>query len=337
MRSKSWFMFLVTVAVLFFTPVLSAECPGPLLEKAKLVFGEPLNAEHCVFALSHTNAVWLVVDAKGELVEVVVGPKSHYKSEFPDVKSPASQEFLSDEEYEEALRRISEVKSIGAMQKRHASALWSFLGAFSTDFFENAAVDRIVGDVPADLQNEAQHVKRFDLHFFGDISGSPKEVLTDKNKAVVCLGDQWYYFPAGNNKPIRLGKWQTLHVAGPSMLTTSCTRTAPLYDADGFTIEEYVSELIEMDSPYSVRELAGRVHIGGEPLKDVDVEVKREGSQKVLRTKTDEEGNFRFAAAREGRYKFKVTKRLFKALTGTVVIDHRAAKGNLSFELPVST
>lgn len=121
------------------------------------------------------------------------------------------------------------------------------------------------------------------------------------------------------------------------MLTTSCTRTVPLYDADGFTIEEYVSELIIMDRPYSVRELVGRVHIGGESLKDVDVEVKLEGSQKVLRTKTDEDGNFRFAGAREGRYKFKVTKRLFKALTGIIVVDRHAAKGNLSFELPVST
>jgi len=174
MRSRSGFVLLLSVINLSFTFVLSAECPRKLIDKAKQTFGDPLNVEHCVFALSHMNAVWLIADPKGELVEVVVGPKSQYKSEFPDAETPANPEFLSEEEYKDALRRISEVKSIGAMTKRHERGLWSFLGAFSTDYFENAAVDRVIGDTPTDLQNEVQYVRRFDLHFFEFVSGAPK-------------------------------------------------------------------------------------------------------------------------------------------------------------------
>jgi len=306
--------------------VFAVDRSDPIIDKAKSVFGDPLNAEHRVFSLNNDYAIWLISQSSGNLSEVVVGPKSYDHSEFPNTKTPPSPEFLSDEEYEDALRRISEIKNIGVLKKAHGPAVWSRSGAFSTDHFENASVDRIVGDAPAELQNEPQHVRRFNLYFFTDVAGAPKEVSAVLDNPMVCLGNEWYYLQLGDPKQIPLGKWQTLSAAGPNMYSTVCTRTTPLYDADGFTIEEFVNETIVTNSPYSVRALIGRVHAGGSPLEEVHVEVKREGSHEVLRTKTNDEGAFRFPGVPEGKYKFKVTKRASKALTGTIIVDRHAAK-----------
>ena len=102
-------------------------------------------------------------------------------------------------------------------------------------------------------------------------------------------------------------------------------------------MEYPANELIVVDQPYKVQALAGRVYLGDGPLKDVNVEVEREGSRKVSRTKTGEGGAFNFSDAPEGKDKFKVAKNGFKALMGMIIVDRHAAEGSLSFELPVGT
>lgn len=333
---KSRFGVVTACVVLLTSVAFPVDRSGLIIEKAKRAFGDPLNAEHHVFPLNDTYVVWLILDNEGNLFEVVVGPKSYYKTEFPGAKTPSRPEFLSEAEYEDTLRRISGLKHIGALKKRHGTAIWSALGAFSTDCFEEAFVDRIVGDAPADLQDGVQSVRRFDLYFFEDIAGSPKQVRTEPN-SMVCLGNAWYYLPPEDVKRIHLGKWQTLHVAGPNLYVNGCTRTTTLYDADGFTIEEPANEMIVVDEPYTVQELVGQVHLGESPLEGVNVEVRRQGSKKVLRTKTTGAGAFRFPGVPEGRYKFKVTKDGFKSLSGTILVNRHAGKGSLSFELPVGT
>jgi hypothetical protein len=109
-----------------------------------------------------------------------------------------------------------------------------------------------------------------------------------------------------------------------------------LHDSDGFTIEEPQNETIELSEAFRVRGLEGRVAIGDQLLAGVDVEVRR-GSENVLRTKTDAEGNFTIPDATEGEYKFKVTKDGFKALSGTIFVDHNALAKPINFEMHVGT
>jgi hypothetical protein len=67
-------------------------------------------------------------------------------------------------------------------------------------------------------------------------------------------------------------------------------------------------------------------------------EFLRIGTRRVLRTRTDSSGNFSVPQVLDGKYKFKVTKDGFKALSGTIIVDKRAhAVEKMSFELPVGT
>ena len=67
------------------------------------------------------------------------------------------------------------------------------------------------------------------------------------------------------------------------------------------------------------------------------MEVRAAGSQSVLRTKTDAEGNFRILAATEGEYKFKVTKDGFKALSGKILVNRTSPPRLLAFILTLGT
>jgi len=111
-----------------------------------------------------------------------------------------------------------------------------------------------------------------------------------------------------------------------------------VYDADGFTIEQPQNETIVVQDIH-VRKLAGRIHVsyGDTGLDDANVEIRLESSGQVLRTKTGANGAFSFSNIPEGRYKFKVTKNGFKALSGFVVVSRKALKAALSLELPAGT
>jgi hypothetical protein len=71
-------------------------------------------------------------------------------------------------------------------------------------------------------------------------------------------------------------------------------------------------------------------------LAGVDVEVRR-GSEKVLGSRTDAEGNFTIPDAAEGEYKFKATKDGFKALSGTIFVDNTAPAETINFEMQLGT
>jgi hypothetical protein len=118
-----------------------------------------------------------------------------------------------------------------------------------------------------------------------------------------------------------------------------CVRTTPVYDADGFTIEQPQNETIVLAKPFRVRELAGQVHDNGNsPIEFANVEFLRVGTQQVIRVLTDSNGNFKLSVVVEGRYKFKVTKDGFKALRGIVIVDkHGSGNTMLSFALSVGT
>jgi hypothetical protein len=302
------------------------------MAKAVQVFGDPLNAEHRVFRLNDTYVIWLILDNDGSLIEGDVGPRSYYTAEFPNVRKPVVPERLSAAEYTDALRRITELKDIGVLEQGHEAPLPSPFGPSNTDRFERAFVDRIVET------DDAESVRKFDVYFLQSTAGSPEQIVTIEGQPMVCMVGVWYYLPPEVARGIQLGKWQKFEAAGPNLHATGCVRTTPVYDADGFTIEQPQNETIGFQDIY-VRRLVGRVHAGyGDAgIEDVNVEIRPEGSRQVFRTKTDASGAFSFSDIAEGRYKFKVTKNGFKALSGFVVVSRKSSKATLSFELPVGT
>jgi hypothetical protein len=331
----SWKSVLVILLAALTSPCLlgmASDCSDPILLKAARLFGNPLNNEHKVFPLGEAYVVWPIQDTDGTLLEVDVGPKSFYTTEFPHASKPSKVEFLSDAEYNQAIGRISQLKDVGKLQQRHGHAGASSFGPLNTDRFEQAFVDRVV------LSGDDDSVKRFNVYFLQDMAGSPEQVVTTQAEPMVCLVGLWYYTRPNALREVRLGKWQNLRVAGPNLHgNEGCFRTTVLHDADGFTIEEPQNETIIIPDPYTVRALAGHVILAGSPVEAVNVEFRRMGSKRVLRSKTDLLGAFKAPRVREGRYKFKVTKDGFKAISGTIIVDHRANTKDLSFELHLGT
>jgi Carboxypeptidase regulatory-like domain len=303
-----------------------------LLSKASQLFGEPLNMEHRVYRLNDTYVIWLIFDAREKLFQVDVGPKSYYSSEFPNAPATTEADDLSNAEYEGALRKISQLKDIGALRKGHGNAVSSDLGPLNTDQFEGAFVDRVLAD------NGEEKVEKFNVYFFQDYSGSPEQVKTLQGQPMVCLAGAWYYVNPETESKVTIGQWQSLQVAGPNLHgTKDCFRSAILHDADGFTIEELQNEIIFIAEPFRARVLEGRATASDQPVPDANVEVLSVGGTSILRSKTDEEGNFRIPDAGEGEYKFKVTKDGFKALSGKIIVDHSAPAKPLSFEMHLGT
>jgi carboxypeptidase family protein len=302
------------------------------LANAARLFGDQLSAEHRVFRLNDDYVIWLLFNTRGDLFEVDVGPMSYYTVEFPNANKSPKQEQLSESEYEDALAKISQLKDIGSLEERHASATSSDFGPLNTDRFEKAFVDRIVG------MGDAEAVRKFNVYFLHAEAGSPEQLKAVQEQPMVCLIGVWYYLRPVAATHIELGKWQTMQVAGPNLHgTTGCFRTTVLHDADGFTIEEPQNETIVVSEPFRAQVLVGHVSIGDKPLEGVNVEVRRIGSRKVLRSRTNAKGEFRISGAPEGKYKLKVTKDGFKALSGTVFVDHNAPRKRLSLELHVGT
>jgi hypothetical protein len=311
---------------------LSAAPQQELPTRAAQLFGQPMNAEHRVYRLNGSYVIWLVCDVREELIEVVVGPESYYASEFPHAPLTTKRDFLSKTDYEVALQQISQLKDIGALRKEHEKAVSSQFGRLSTDQFERAFVDRIVADDDEEL------VKKFDVYFLRESSGSPEQLETVQGQSMVCLVGEWYYIKPETKSRITLGAWQDFQVAGPNQHgMEGCARTTVLHDSDGFTIEEPQNGTIRITTPFRARVLEGRVAVGGEPVPDANVEVRSVGGTGILRTKTNEEGNFRILGAQDGEYKFKVTKDGFKSLSGEIIVDQLAPPKTLEFEIEVGT
>ena len=322
----------------FLTAVLAWTAVGRLaqsseqsLANAVQLFGKALSEEHRVYRLNDNYVVWLILDRRGELFEVDVGPKSYYSTEFPGANKSPELDRLSEVQYEDSLQKISQLKEVGEAQELHSGPVPSAFGPLNTDRFSKAVVDRVV------TEDSKQDVRKFNVYFLQDMEGSPVQVETVQGLPMVCLAGVWYYLPPKSENKIELGRWQTLQVAGPSLREMkTCHRTTVLHDADGFTIEEPQNETIEMTQPLRVRGLVGRVALGDEPVAGVNVEVRR-GSDNVLASRTDADGNFRIPDATEGEYKFKVTKDGFKALSGTIFVDRNAPTETISFEMHVGT
>src|SRR5689334_2559486 len=157
MRATSVCSVPLAACLLASTVGMAADSQEKLLAKAAQLFGEPLNAGHRVYQLEGNYVIWLLLDTRGQLFEVDVGPKSYYSSEFPNAPHTTEADRLSKAEYEGALRRISQLKGIGALRKGHESAVPSDFGPLNTDQFEGAFVDRVVS---VDGEEE---IKKFSL------------------------------------------------------------------------------------------------------------------------------------------------------------------------------
>jgi hypothetical protein len=332
MRATCVRSVMLLVCILAWSWGSAATAQEKLLSKASQLFGEPLNAEHRVYQLNDKYVIWLIFDAQEDLFEVDVGPKSYYSSEFPNAPRATHADRLSNAEYEATLGKISQLKDIGALRKGHESAIASDFGRLNTDQFEGALVDRVLAD------NGEEEVKKFNVYFFQDYSGSPEQVRSLQGQPMVCLVGVWYYLKPETESKVTLGHWQSLQVAGPNLHgAKDCFRTTILHDADGFTIEEPQNEIIVITEAFRVRVIEGRATVGDQPVPDANVEVLSVGGTGILRRKTDQEGNFRILDATDGEYKFKVTKDGFRALSGKIIVDHSAPAKPLSFEMHLGT
>lgn len=257
-------------------PIARAVDHAPtVLSMAEQIFGAPLNLHHAVFRLNDTYVLWLIIDVKGNLEEVDIGPRSYYSSEFPNARGAPEPEHLSVADYQDALQRIRQVKDIGSLQQSHGSStIVTDLGRVNTDRFEYAFVDRIVGE-----DNEV--VRRFDIYFLHDMAGSPEQVLTMNEQPMVCFVGLWYYMAPEDTNRIKVGTWQKLRVAGPNLQgTTGCFRKVVLHDADGFTIEEPQNETIvlaDIQCTSSGRASAHRQHRGGRCQRRIQAEREQRG------------------------------------------------------------
>jgi hypothetical protein len=322
--------FVLSAVVLSF----AASASDPVVAKAEKLFGPALKTGDSVFAFRFNDSyvLWLIFEG-GALSEVDLGTKSYYASEFPGTKGSKEREYLSPLEYEDALQKISQLRAIGRLRESHRAAFETDFGSVNTDRFDLAFVDRVVA------KTGDENVVKLNAYFLEVSQGSPEQIEAEDDHFVVCMGGLWYYLPADEAKTIQLGRWIKLHLAGPSLRGhVGCNRTVPIYDADGFTIENPSNETIAFPN-LTVGSLSGTVHLshGGNPIKDVNVEALLVGDESVLRTKTDAQGAFVFSRLREGKYKFKVSKDGFKSISGFVILDHKACTKLLSFELPVGT
>jgi hypothetical protein len=311
---------------------LAANGSEQVLAKAVQIFGKALSGGYRVYPLNDNYVVWLIFDTHDELIEADVGPKSFYSSVLPNAPLPTNADRLSEHGYEDALKKISQLKDIGALRSPHESGISTEFGALSTDQFEAAFVDR---NASTDALDE---IKKFNVYFLQNMQGSPEQLKTVQGQPMVCLVGLWYYIPPTSEANIKLGEWQVLHAAGPNLRGThGCFRTTILHDADGFTIEEPQNATIIVTEPYKVRSLAGRVTISGQPVEGANVEVLAVGGRKILRSKTDRDGDFRIPDAPDGEYKFKVTKDGFNALSGKIIVNRKAPSAPLSFGLNLGT
>jgi len=262
-------------------PAAADDRSRQILSKATEVFGNRLS-EHDVFRLNQNYVLWLVTATDGSLTEVIVGPKSHYSTEFPNQARPSAEESLSQSEYQEALSRISELKDIGQLTASQYGEIPGYLGPLQTDEFENGFVEKVLRPEGSGA-GSSNEVWKFSVYFMQTVSGSPKQIaIPDDEPPQVCLGQEWYYVPAQDARRLRIGKRTTFRAAGASGISRHCFRTATPYDADGFTIEDPQTETIIAAEAYAVRSLVGRVHFSDMPIEGVNVEVLPAGKTNVI-------------------------------------------------------
>ncbi len=313
-------------------PLCGSGVTDSLLSRATQVFGPPLNPQHMVFSLKGNWVIWLIADRYGNIIEADVGPKSSYVVEFPNAAKQSDQESMSREVYDQTIQRISKLRDVGHLREPHGRPEPSNLGPINIDGFEQAFVERVVAT------SDKDGVARFNVYFLQRAGVSPEQIAATPAPSMVCLGALWYYVPSEEVHQIRLGYWQKLKVAGPALRRhVGCVRATPIYDADGFTIEQPQNETIVLEEPFRVRALAGQVRDSGNlPIAFANVEFLRVGTKKVNRVLTDANGDFKLPVGEEGQYKFKVTKDGFKAFRGIVVVDkHGSGSAELSIALPV--
>lgn len=330
MRLRS--VIATSIFIALFWTALVADDKSQILAKAAQLFGAPLSREHAVFQFNTSYVLWFTFDTQGRLLGMTLQPISDEHSGLLNLKAPSEAARMSETEYSAAVQRLSELKDFGMLLESHGSVTSpGYIGSFNTDRFERAYVERILTD-------DAQAVRRLDVHLLQEAAGPSTQLSTINSIPVVCFGSEWYYLSPDEAKKVKIGVWQTLQAAGPNLYSGPCSRTTVLHDADGFIIENPPNETILLDDIH-VRHMAGRVQLpgGDEPLEGVNVELRAEGTKTVLRVTTGPRGTFTVSGLPEGKYKFKVTKDGFKSLSGFVFLDHKAHAKGMSFELPVGT
>ena len=127
-----------------------------------------------------------------------------------------------------------------------------------------------------------------------------------------------------------------LLIAGRTPAQTECQERFKSGDYKGL-LSCTAFQYVELQDPISVREAKGIVSIpnDGEGIAGVIVEL-RDGTGKIIATRTGSKGHFRIKHLRQGTYKFKTTLSGFSSVMGTIILNKHADQSRIvTIEMPL--
>lgn len=326
-----------------FVSLLATSCfageKKTITDKAVQTFGASLRSNQELFAIDDTYVAWLLFDRFDNLFEVEIGNKYEFPSEFPGLKAPAAPHYLSQSDFESIMSRVSTLKEIGSLRERRKEPLKFRFGPewVRSERYENAYVDKLVRMIASDDERR-EVITRFQVYFFQEMQDSPYEVLQPPGEfPEACLGSEWVYL-APNQPPLKPGRWAKFVGAGPNLDPRACNHNVTRHDEDGFIVEEPATEQVQLEQPFLVHSIRGRVQVFDTPVDHARVEIRNVGNTKIHTAFTDESGGFSFPRLSAGEYKFKVTKNGFCALYGRVVVTKKNQRDeplNLQLQLGI--
>jgi hypothetical protein len=296
-----------------------------IVTRAEQLFGAPLRSDQQLFAIDDTYVAWLFFDRFDHLFEIEVGNRYDFPSVFHGLQAPAVPRCLSQSEAESLLNRMSALKEIGSLRDRRKQPLKFRYGPewIRSERYENAYVDKLVQMVETD-SGRKEVISRFQVYFFQEMDASPYEVLQEPGELPeACLGYEWVYLAPSQPK-MKAGRWAKFVGAGPNLDPRACNHNITRFDEDGFTIEEPATEQVELDQPFQVKSIRGRVHLEGYPIDHARVEIRNIKDAQIYTVITDDSGAFSFPTLGAGEYKFKVTKNGLCALYGRIVVSKQS-------------
>lgn len=106
-----------------------------------------------------------------------------------------------------------------------------------------------------------------------------------------------------------------------------------LCSIDGFTLANPEHIVVELEKPFIVRKISGRVYLeDGQPMPEVLLEIRGKDtnwkSQKIHKVFTNENGFFSFKHIKYGIYCFKVTLDGFQSVMGEIIVSKKAKKNS---------
>jgi hypothetical protein len=191
---------------------------GVVIEREELAKRFPLvDSKQDLFAADADYLLRPIFDATGAITEIRVVPKYYFEETHPEWPQPGSITYMPVATYEELLRRICEVKSLGSLIKQGQIGITLNLQASFWDQYEKGFVERAMFRMSPE---EADGVSRFKVIYFHTIVGKleSKRIVTvfglDKRYSIKVDG-MMYWTTAREFQGLTKGMMVKVEAAGP--------------------------------------------------------------------------------------------------------------------------